>query len=98
MDHYDKIVNIIEKPYINNLISMGISDIHYKEIFSRLYNEIIIIKLNGLLDNGAYILNEKRQIIYYEYPDGFWKEWKYDNNGYQIYFEDSEGFIRDNNF
>ena len=85
MDHYDKIVNILDRPYFKNLETMGISDIHYEEIFKRLYNETISIY------DKCTIVNKNRKTLYYESNIGDWYRYEYDENGERLYYEDSNG-------
>ena len=36
--------------------------------------------------------NDKKQIVYEEHADGFWKEYEYDEKGNNIYTKDSDGY------
>ena len=86
MDHYDKIVDILDIPYFKNLITMGIDTVHYGEIFKRMYNDTITII------NNREIINEIGEVIYYENSDGEWYKKEYDDNGNEIYYENSNGY------
>ena len=85
MDHYNKIVNILDRPYFKNLITMGIDEKHYKEIFRRIFNETVIIY------NREILLKENNKTLYYESNIGDWLRRKYDNNGNLIFYENSFG-------
>ena len=89
MDHYDKIVNILDKPYFKNLETMGIDKEHYNEIFERLYNK----KLDIIITQETFfnIKDENGNLIYHEDTDGHWYKSEYDENGNQIYHEDHSG-------
>jgi hypothetical protein len=41
------------------------------------------------------IKDSKGNEIYFEF-NGFWSKREYDTNGKQIYYEDSDGYIKDN--
>ena len=84
MDGYDKIISLLDKPYIKNLITMGIDKEHYDEIFRRIFNETVII-------NNREIQNKNRRTLYYESNIGDWLRRKYDNNGNLIFYENSFG-------
>jgi hypothetical protein len=84
-DYYDKIVNILEVPYFQNLETMGIDEDHYKLIFEKLFNQPVSV--------GNYdVLNSNRKELYFETSDGYWRKTEYDINGKIIYHENSEGF------
>jgi hypothetical protein len=42
------------------------------------------------------VRDEKGNVIYLEYDDGFWARWEYDDKGNEIYFENCKGQIKDN--
>jgi hypothetical protein len=86
----DNIVNEIKPPYFRNLGKMRIGPNRYNEIFSKILNQPVRIEN---YDNGDYmIFNSNGKYIYQEfYVDGYWEKLKYDDNGNQIYYEDSKG-------
>jgi len=84
VDYYNKIVNILEVPYFQNLRSIGIDEDQYETIFSKLYNQPV-----SKYDDS--IFNDNGKPIYYENSDGEWVEWKYDDKGNLIYNENSKG-------
>jgi YD repeat-containing protein len=84
--YYDKIINIIEKPYFKNLKSMGVSEEQWETIFSKLFGEPVNIDFSGT------IRNNKGKVIYTETSEGDWTRKEYDNNGRTIYNENSKGF------
>ena len=101
MDHYDKIINILDKPYFKNLITMGIDEEHYNVIFERIYNEkitivgdksIFISDENEITFEERYISSENGKTLYYENSNGGWYRYEYDSNGNEIYFENSKGY------
>jgi hypothetical protein len=100
MDHYDKIISILDKPYFKNLESMGIDKDHYNEIFKRIYNETVTINIgeisNGITFEGRYIeryiSSESGRRLYNEISNGGWYRYEYDNNGNKLYIENSEGY------
>jgi YD repeat-containing protein len=85
VDYYDKIVNILEKPYFRNLETMGISEDQWEKVLSKLYNQPVSLYTEEVYDSNG-------KPLYYEDSDGEWEEWKYDDNGREIYNEDSNGF------
>jgi hypothetical protein len=85
MDHYDKILEILDIPYFKNLISMGIDTVHYGEIFKRMYNDTITI-------NNREIINEIGKVIYYENSDGEWYKKEYDDNNNLIFTKQIGGY------
>ena len=84
--YYDKIVNILDKPYYQNLETMGIDEDQWKTIFSKLFNQPVYIDLSGT------IRNDNQDELYQEDPDGFWFKSEYDNNGNVIHYENSDGY------
>lgn len=47
--------------------------------------------------NGDLVIKDKNgNFIYYENRDGLWWKSEYDSDGKEIYFENSNGTIRDN--
>jgi hypoxanthine phosphoribosyltransferase len=96
MDYYDKIISILDKPYFKNLISIGVTEDHYEEIFKRIYNEKIIIVDEKYMSHKRILLiddiNDKfnNKTLYYEYSNGDWYRYEY-QNGKEIYYEDSNG-------
>jgi len=84
-DYYDKIVNILEPPYVQNLEVIGIDKDHYKLIFEKLFNQPVSV--------GNYdVLNSNRKEIYFENSDGYWRKTEYDDKGKLIYYENSNGY------
>ena len=88
MDHYNKIVSILDKPYIKNLISIGVTEEHYEEIFRRIFN--VGIKVKYRLINKE-IRNEDGYLIYFEDSDGEWMEQDFNDDGQILYYENSNG-------
>jgi YD repeat-containing protein len=86
VDYYDKIVSILELPYYQNLISMGIDEDHWGTIFSKLFNKPV-------RKDGVYFLDENGNRIYGENSHGFWIKYEYNDNGNEIYREDSENGV-----
>jgi hypothetical protein len=85
IDYYNKIVNILEPPYVQNLEVIGIDKDHYKLIFEKLFNQPVSV--------GNYdVLNSNRKELYFETSDGYWRKTEYDINGKLIYFENYEGY------
>jgi hypothetical protein len=76
MDYYDKIVSLLDIPYFKNLNSIGIDEVHYNEIFDRVYKEPVTIEID-YESNTKDIFNKKGLLLYYEDSNGY-KEW----NGY----------------
>ena len=84
--YYDKIVSILELPYYQNLISMGIDEGHWGTIFSKLFNQPV-------RKDGVYFLDKNGNRIYGENSHGFWIKYEYNDNGNEIYREDSENGV-----
>ena len=84
MDHYDKIVEILDRPYFKNLESMGIDKEHYNEIFKRIFNETVTI-------SNRDIYNENGKTLYYESYQGEWLRREYNDNGIIIFYVNSFG-------
>ena len=42
------------------------------------------------------IKGENNKLIYLESSGGFWAKWEYDSQGTEIYYESSNGTIKDN--
>jgi hypothetical protein len=85
IDYYDKIVNILEPPYFQNLETIGIDEDHHKLIFEKLFNQPVSLDNRGVFDSNE---NE----IYYENSNGRWVKREYDENGNQIFSENSNGY------
>jgi hypothetical protein len=49
-------------------------------------------KTNGILE----IRDKNDNLIYFEYSDGCWAKREYDSRGNEIYYENSDGTIKDN--
>ena len=81
----NEISRIIRLPYFNFLRVNEIPKELWKEIFSKLFNQEVIISDNVIYDSNN---NE----IYYEDSDGFWVKSEYDSNNNLIYSEDSNGY------
>ena len=47
---------------------------------------------NGILE----IRNKNGDLLYYEHSSGYWEKREFDSQGNQIYFENSDGDIKDN--
>jgi hypothetical protein len=85
MDGYDKIISLLEKPYIKNLITMGIDKEHYDEIFKRIFKEPIIVG-----DKRIYTITPLGKCIYQENSNGEWYIKVYNKNDI-TYYENSSG-------
>ena len=86
----DRVLSILDKPYIKSLDNMGIDDIDTQElILSKLYNDNISIEYG---DHYVDIYNSNGNLIYFENSDGKWDKWEFDSNGNEIYHENSDGF------
>ena len=46
--------------------------------------------------NGTLVIRDTNGIIYLERHDGYWAKWEYDSQDKPLYYEDSDGTIRDN--
>lgn len=105
IEYLDKITKIIEVPYFYELKNYGIDDLEeWEYVFSKIYCDKIIsfkgIGWNECLINGRinkyieYRVNDLNgNMIYFEDNDGDWVKIEYDKNGYQIYWENSQGKI-----
>ncbi len=84
----ERVLSIIELPYIKSLDSMGIDDENtQKLILSKLFNDDIVMYDGDEIN----IYNSNGNKIYYEDSEGYWVKYEYDTNGNQIYFENSNG-------
>jgi len=90
MDYYDKIVSILDIPYFKNLNSIGIDEVHYNEIFDRVYKEPVTIEID-YESNTKDIFNKKGLLLYYETSNGYWVRREYNENGKTLYYVNSEG-------
>ena len=88
MDHYNKILSLLEKPYFRNLNSIGIYNKQWEEILTKVFDQPIKFRVCRY---GMEILNDKHKRIYYERSDGDWEVWKYDDNENDVYYENSSG-------
>jgi hypothetical protein len=85
MDYYDKIIDILDKPYFKGLKSMGIDMDHYEEIFERMYDK----KLDIIIKGTKMIIKDDYKVIYSENYFGEWIKQEFDDNGRIIYRETS---------
>jgi hypothetical protein len=86
----DRVLSILDKPYIKSLNSIGIDDRDtQKVILSKLFNDNVTIQY-GINDISVY--NSNGDKVYYEDSNGEWYKREYDLNGNQIYYEDSDGY------
>jgi len=81
----NEISRIIRPPYFKFLRVNEVPRELWDEIFSKLFNQEVIISDNVIYDSNN---NE----IYYEDSDGFWVKSEYDSNNNLIYSEDSNGY------
>jgi hypothetical protein len=89
-EYYDKLMNLLEKPYIHNLRSIGISEDQWEMVFSKLFEQTIFLHNNN--DLGFSLFDSNYMEIYYEDSNGYWDKKEYDDNGNVIYLEDSNGY------
>jgi hypothetical protein len=89
MNHYNKIVDILEKPYIRNLVSIGVTEDHYNEIFSIIFKGKIKVEI---IDEDYFIYDESGRTLYNEISNGVWELRKFDNHLLR-YYENSYGRI-----
>ena len=83
------IVKIIRLPYFNFLKVNEVPEELWEGIFSKLFNQKVIIDNNVIYDSN-------NNNIYYEDYEGYWSKREYDSNNNQIYYENSDGEIMDN--
>jgi hypothetical protein len=90
MDHYDKILSLLEKPYLKNLISIGVTEEHYEPILKKIYDQSVSFYLDGfkIINND----DDNGNLIYYENSSGEWYMKEYYSNGKEIYYENSYGY------
>jgi len=83
----DKVANYVKPPYFKNMESLGVSEDEIEIVFSKIFNQPVTIR-----DNDVYDANGN--IIYHENIKGrnYWKKFEYDDQGNEIYSEDSDGF------
>jgi YD repeat-containing protein len=87
--HYrilDKISEHVQLPYFKSMEGLT--------IYEKDDQEYIMRKILGddMRIEGGYIYDDKGNMIYIEYSDGWWKRNKYDDNGNMIYEERSDGW------
>ena len=82
--YYDKILNVLEPPYYQNLETIGIPEDHWDDIFSKLFNQPIE-------KYQEYLYDSNDNIIYHETSNGFWSKTEYDENDNKTYQENSRG-------
>ena len=84
----NRVLSILELPYIKSLNSMGIDDKDTQElIFSKLFNDDIVIYYGDDIE----IYDSNNNLLYYESSNGEWYKREYDSNGKEIHYEDSDG-------
>ena len=88
VDYYDKIISLLEKPYFQNLISMGIPEEQWEKIFSKLYGEPV--QLIETSDSYA-LTKENGQMLYFENSYGNWYRYEHNKNGGVSYRENQDG-------
>ena len=67
---------------------LSISDLNY--VLYGIFGEPVI--KSGYKINKIY--NKNRNLLYWEGSGGYWQKREYDENGYQIYYEDSDVWIK----
>ena len=92
--HYrmlDKISEHVHLPYFESMEGLTIYDKDDQLYIMKkiLGNGIIRYKRRRQWD---VIRDENGKIIYFEYTDGRWKKWEYNDKGNMIYWEDSNGY------
>ena len=88
VDYYDKIIPLLEKPYFQNLISMGIPEEQWEKIFSKLYGEPVQL----IETSDSYRLTkENGQMLYFENSYGNWYRYESNKNGGVSYSENKDG-------
>ncbi len=88
MDHYNKILSLLEKPYFRNLNSIGIYNKQWEEILTKVFDQPIKFRVAIY---GMEILNDNHKEIYFEDSNGYWVKREFDDNDNQVYYEDSYG-------
>jgi hypothetical protein len=87
----NKILNVLDIPYFKNLKSMGIDKGQYEDIFSNLYNQPVSVKYD-INDNGIVYDSLYNDLYYENIGSNYWEKREFDENGKQIYYEDSNGY------
>ena len=54
------------------------------------------IKWNFETNGNLEIYDKNGKLIYFEFSNGHWGKWEYNSQGNRIYFENSDGIIKDN--
>jgi hypothetical protein len=86
-DFYSKLINILDKPYFQNLISIGIPEEQWETILSKLYNKPVTI---DEIFKGFQIIYKGRQ-LYGESIGIRWVSYDYDDLDNVIFYENSDG-------
>jgi hypothetical protein len=70
---------------------MGIDKGQYEDIFSNLYNQPVSVKYD-INDNGIVYDSLYNDLYYENIGSNYWEKREFDENGKQIYYEDSNGY------
>jgi hypothetical protein len=88
-DVIEKISKSLEKPYFKDLINMDIPKGLWKDIFSNLFNQKVIV--DTINYEGYSVVDKNSEIIYFETDNGAWQIYEHNEYGNLIYYYNSKG-------
>ena len=100
--YYEKVSKIVKPPFVFNLEKMGFDYSEVEKVLSHYFGERVYLYddsatfSDGLvIDPAEYWVKNKEGFTVYDEEGDFWSMSKYDDNGNEIYYEDSESGVID---
>jgi len=84
-----RVSKIIQKPYFKDLINMDIPKGLWKDIFSNLFNQKVIV--DTINYDGYGVVDKNSEIIYFETDNGTWQIYEHNEYGNLAYYYNSKG-------
>ena len=99
--YYEKVSKIVKPPFIFNLEKMGFDYSEVERVLSHYFGERVYLyddsakMSDGVVIEWKYWIKNKKGFTVYDEEDDFWSMSRYDDNGNEIYYEDSESGVID---
>ena len=95
--YIEYIADNIDKPYSRNMDAYGLSDDEKKLVLSKIYDDIISIRITNGNNLSLEVLGDYGSRLYYETPNVWYKN-TFDEKGNTIYQENHTGWWCKNEF
>lgn len=91
--YYDKVSKVIRPPYFLDLMSLGVPQEEWVEVFKTLYKENVLVSTfqRGEEITGGIVTDKETNILYYEGEGGDYTMRKFDKNNNVTYLYKTDG-------